>query len=92
LLWDDKGLKPLNERSHCGEAETLSTLADSNRDLRDLHRRFFTYHGYQVETAADGLSCLEKLRHLRPDVLVLDRELPWGGGCGVLVRMREELS
>jgi CheY-like chemotaxis protein len=43
--------------------------------LRDAYRRFLTGLGYDVETAADGLDCLEKLRRLAPAVCVLDREL-----------------
>lgn len=65
-------------------------IAEGDAELCDLYRRFFTLHGYVVEIASDGLSCLEKLRQLRPAVLVLDRDLPWGGGDGVLALLREE--
>jgi DNA-binding response OmpR family regulator len=67
-------------------------IAESNAELRAAHRRFLTAHGYDVETAVDGLDCLEKLRQGSPAVLVLDRELPWGGGDGVLAWLREEGS
>ena len=30
------------------------------------------------------LECLAQLRQWRPDVLVLDADLPWGSGLGVL--------
>jgi CheY-like chemotaxis protein len=46
--------------------------------------------GLCVETASDGLDCLAKLRTFAPDVLLLDLYLPWGGGDGVLARLREE--
>jgi len=46
--------------------------------------------GCHIETASNGLECLTKLRQARPDVLVLDLNLPWGGGDGVLGWIREE--
>jgi DNA-binding response OmpR family regulator len=65
-------------------------IAESDAELRDAYRRFLAARGYDVETAADGLDCLEKLRRLAPAVCVLDRELPWGGADGVLALLREE--
>ena len=46
--------------------------------------------GFRVETTADGCDCLAKLRTFEPDVLLLDLNLLWGGGDGVLARLREE--
>jgi DNA-binding response OmpR family regulator len=65
-------------------------IADSDAELCATYRRYLNWHGYDVETAADGLDCLEKLRWLRPAVCVLDRELRWGGADGVLAWLREE--
>jgi DNA-binding response OmpR family regulator len=67
-------------------------VADGDAELCDLYQRFFSAYGYEVETAPDGLACLEKLRRVRPAALVLDRELRWGGGDGVLAWMREETA
>jgi len=30
------------------------------------------------------------MREFRPDVLILEHKLPWGGGDGVLARLRED--
>lgn len=67
----------------------LLLIADADPDLLDLQRRFLSDHGYQVEIAADGLACLVQLRRHWPDVLIVDRDLPWGGADGVIARMRE---
>jgi DNA-binding response OmpR family regulator len=64
-------------------------IAEADADLRAIYQRFFSYHSWQVQTAGGGLECLAKLRQLPPDLLVLDWELPWGGGEGVLTLMRE---
>jgi DNA-binding response OmpR family regulator len=65
-------------------------IADSDPDLCHVFQRFLSGQGYEVETASDGLSCLEKVRRTNPAVLLLDRGLYWGGGDGVLAWLREE--
>jgi DNA-binding response OmpR family regulator len=65
-------------------------IADSDAALCDLYQRFLNRHDYQVAIASDGLDCLKKLRQARPSLLVLERELRWGGGDGVLAWLREE--
>jgi DNA-binding response OmpR family regulator len=65
-------------------------VADSDPWLRNRCRGYFADRGSQVEVAADGLECLESLHRVPPDVLVLEWELPWGGGDGVLAFLREE--
>jgi DNA-binding NtrC family response regulator len=65
-------------------------IAEGDAELCDLYRRFLGAHGYEVETASNGLDCLGKLRRVRPAALVLDLELRWGGGDGVLAWLREE--
>ena len=47
-------------------------------------------YGFRVETADDAIECLGKLRHFVPDLLILELELPWGGGDGVLRVMRDD--
>jgi DNA-binding response OmpR family regulator len=68
----------------------LLLLAESDAELAGLYRQFLTRHGYAVETATDGLECLAILRCFLPDVLVLDVEILWGGGDGVLACLTEE--
>ena len=65
-------------------------IADSDPTLADVYRSFFSRAGYDVEVAADGVDCLERTRQFLPDALVLEYELPWGGGDGVLANLREE--
>ena len=65
-------------------------IADSDAFVLERGFRYFTDRGYQVETASDALQCLRRLRELPPDVLVLQRELLWGGGDGVLAWLRED--
>jgi DNA-binding response OmpR family regulator len=65
-------------------------IADGDAGLCDLYRRFAMKCGYEVDTSSDGLDCVRKLRLATPAVLVLDLDLCWGGGDGVLGWLREE--
>lgn len=65
-------------------------IADGDEELCNLYGRFLGERGYAVETSPDGLDCMRKLRQLMPSALVLDLELHWGGGDGVLAWLREE--
>lgn len=58
--------------------------------------RWRAYHetldswGFSTRLTSDGLDCVAMLRAFRPDVLVLDPNIPWGGGDGVLAVRDEE--
>lgn len=65
-------------------------IADQDVELAKLYCRFLAVHGIAAETAACGLECLGIIRHQVPDVLVLDRELPWRDAKGVLACLRED--
>jgi CheY-like chemotaxis protein len=60
---------------------------------RSLSRRAYvldlTCRGFEVATADDGLQCLDVLRRFPPDVIVIEPELLWGGGDGVLAVLHE---
>jgi DNA-binding response OmpR family regulator len=65
-------------------------IAESDAELCDVYQRYLTERGYAVETASDGLACLERLRRGMPAVAVLDVQLRWGGADGVLAWLRAE--
>src|SRR6516225_996430 len=65
-------------------------IADADRELCDLYRRFFSRHGWQVRTSGAGLECLTQLRQCSPQLLILDLQLPWGGADGLLAVMRDD--
>lgn len=65
-------------------------IAESDPELRGIYDRLSSVLGYNVETAADGVECWSKLRDRSPDALVLDVDILWGGGDGVLACLRED--
>lgn len=60
--------------------------------------RWRAYHetlnatGFTARFTSNGLECVAVLRAFRPDVLVLDPNISWGGGDGVLAVRDEELG
>jgi len=72
--------------------KTRILVAEANSTWRDFVRDSLQIKGYQVETASEGPECLRKVAGFRPDLLILDLELPWGGGEGVVACMRESLA
>ena len=63
-------------------------ISESDEVLRNIYERLFRNLGYELETARHGLECIDKLRHWTPDILVIDWQMPWGGGDGVLDYVR----
>ena len=64
-------------------------IADPDEMLLATSRAYLAAEEVEVATASNGLDCLAALRQWKPDVLVLDPDLPWGSGMGILARMGE---
>jgi CheY-like chemotaxis protein/tetratricopeptide (TPR) repeat protein len=64
--------------------------ADDDRGFCQILSRAFTQAGYQVETAYDGVSAVERARALKPALVTLDVMLPRLDGFRVLELLRGE--
>jgi CheY-like chemotaxis protein len=64
-------------------------LVDDEEDLRVLVSSIVADLGYEVETATDGLSAIEKAEQDPPDLILLDLLLPGIDGLTVLRYLRE---
>jgi two-component system, OmpR family, response regulator MprA len=65
-------------------------VVDDDADVRDSLRRSLTFEGYQVTTAADGRRALESIGADRPDVVVLDLQMPGIDGLETCRRLRTQ--
>jgi CheY-like chemotaxis protein len=54
----------------------LVLLIDDVDDNTDMYAQFLEFEGYQVETALNGVSGMEKARALSPKVIVMDLSMP----------------
>jgi len=71
---------------------TRVLIADGDGSLLAAYRDFLSRNGFNVLTAPDGLKCINALRCFKPDALILELDIPWGGGMGVLEVMHEQLD
>ena len=67
-----------------GSARINVLMADPDPSLPPVYREPLSREGFDLGTAANGLECVARLRECVPDVLVLEPQMPWGGGEGVL--------
>lgn len=67
-------------------------VVDDEASLADLLKMALRYEGWEVRTAADGLSAIKAAREFKPDAIVLDIMLPDIDGLEVLHRVRADGS
>src|SRR5688500_14195418 len=79
---------PSLRRADGGAVRVL--VVDDESTLSDLLSMALRYEGWDVRTAADGLSAVRVAREFRPDAVVLDVMLPDFDGLEVLRRLRGE--
>jgi DNA-binding response OmpR family regulator len=64
-------------------------IIDDDGVVRDALVIFLTRDGHLVTTAADGANGLQVFKQNAPDLVVLDRDLPFMTGSAVLKKIRE---
>ena len=67
-------------------------VVDDDRHLQFLASRVLREAGYEVDSAGDGSTALEKIRDRRPDLVVLDITLPSLDGRAVLEHLQRFAS
>jgi len=82
--------EPIARPQSSGSRPIRVLMADPEESLQPLYREPLLQDGFELATASNGLECVARLRDRVPDVLVLEPQLPWGGGDGVLAMMAEE--
>jgi CheY-like chemotaxis protein len=65
-------------------------LAEDDADQAHLNQLVLEAEGHHVEVATDGAEALEAVRRTEPDLLILDMQMPEGGGLEVLEELRSE--
>jgi two-component system, chemotaxis family, sensor kinase CheA len=75
------------------EAKTERTIytvlvVDDSNTTRQIEKTIFEANGYQVETAADGIDALDKMRARRVDVIVTDIKMPRMDGLVLVNNIR----
>jgi DNA-binding response OmpR family regulator len=69
---------------------TTLLLVDDEKNIIELERLYLEKEGYQIETAYDGKTALDRFRALKPAAVILDLMLPGLDGWEVCRRIRQE--
>jgi two-component system cell cycle response regulator DivK len=72
------------------EGKKKVLIADDNPVSRELIREILEYDQYEVIEAADGGEALEKVRRHRPDLALLDIQMPVMDGNAVIREIRAD--
>lgn len=67
-------------------------LVDDFVDALEVWEMFLSAAGFTVHTATDGVSGLAQARSLRPDVIVMDLQMPGLSGADVARALRADAS
>lgn len=66
----------------------LVLIVEDEPVLRELYRVVLATHGFDVHACKDGLSALQYLDQERPDLIVLDLDLPQVSGADIYTELR----
>ena len=68
----------------------FALLVEDDRDVATLFRHVLDMAGYESESILDGKEAMDRLATIRPDIVLLDLQLPSMSGVEILKRMRAD--
>ncbi|MDH5264547.1 MAG: response regulator [Betaproteobacteria bacterium] len=68
--------EPVPQEPAKAKAAPLVMVVDDSLTVRKITGRMLTREGYEFVTAKDGVDALQQLQDVRPDVILLDVEMP----------------
>ena len=68
----------------------FALLIEDDRDVATLFRHVLDMAGYRSEIVYDGLEAMKQLSAVKPDVVLLDLQLPGMSGIEILQKMRAD--
>ena len=86
-----KVLREREEKKKPREGKELGILViDDDSQVRDLLRDFLSGEGYEVYLASNGIGGLSKVKSKKPDMVLIDINMPEMDGLEVLKRIKED--
>lgn len=79
----------MEDRSTPKETKSKVLIVDDAPDTREIIQKLLLYEGYEVITASTGEEGVEKTEAEKPDVIMMDINLPGINGAEALRRIKE---
>lgn len=73
-----------------GQDRKKILLCDDDDILVDILESVLETAGYKVVVAADGLECVERFQAEKPDMMIIDLDMPRRGGFAVIDQLRRK--
>lgn len=67
-------------------------IVEDEEGIRELTIKYLLHRGYDVISAKNGVEALEILNNIRPDLILLDIEMPGMDGFSVCKEIRKKLT
>jgi CheY-like chemotaxis protein len=70
----------------------VALVVDDSMLIRHTVCRFLEERGYTVESATNGLEALEMLKHVQPDIVITDMQMPKMSGSELITALKAQSS
>ena len=70
--------------------EPLVLVVDDFADAREMYGQYLKFSGFRVAEAQNGVEAIDKARHLKPDLIVMDLSMPVVDGCEATRRLKAD--
>ncbi len=90
-----RGIKKTSEAAEARTQEAklpLILVVDDSITIRTVTKNFLERNHYRVTTAKDGLDGIDKVAEEKPDIILLDLEMPRMDGFGFAEKIRNDPS
>ena len=85
-----RDLSSVKDMAHKERARQLVMIVDDSVTVRKVTSRLLERHGYDVVTAKDGIDAIEQIEHIKPNLMLLDIEMPRMDGFEVTNQLRHD--
>lgn len=89
-IGDKRGGRFLYSGAFVSREKSKLVIVEDELDIARALATYGNHHGYATHVANDGQSGLELIRQVRPDVLLLDVNLPYLDGRDLMRMVKEE--
>ena len=78
-----------SEEGHKMPGQATILVVDDEKAMRNSCCHTLAYDGYRTETAKDGDSALQKIKQVKPDLVLVDLDMPGMNGMELLEKIRD---